>query len=334
MTRRERVKTIFAGGVADRCGFWLGNPHGDSWPILFDYFGVRDIVGVHQALGSDFTWFCPWEYRHPEGKPEFDFRHASNALASAGVFADCEDVTEVEAYSWPNPDYLDFTRVMDELRTAGDCYRAGGMWAPFFHIVAAYFGMENYFIKMYTNPEVVDAVTRHVCEYYLAANTRLFAEAGDLLDGYFFGNDFGTQLDLFINPALFDRFIMPWFRKFTAQGHAYGYQVILHSCGSVHKVIDRLIDAGVDALHPIQALATGIDAASLAAQYKGRIAFMGGIDTQDLLVNGTPEEVYAETKRVMALLGPGLVVSPSHEAVLPNVPPANLVAMAQAAGAI
>jgi uroporphyrinogen decarboxylase len=334
MTRRERIKTIFAGGAADRCGFWLGNPHGDTWPILFEYFNVTDIAGVRRALGDDFAWFWAEDYRHPEGKPAFDFMHTSRALGSAGVFADCEDVAEVEAYPWPNPDYLDLTNVLAALRDAGDCYRAGGMWAPFFHIVADLFGMENYFVKMHTDPKVVDAVTRHVCEYYLAGNARVFAQAGDLLDGYFFGNDFGTQLDLFINPAMFDRFILPWFRQFTAQGHAHGYQVILHSCGSVHKVIDRLIDAGVDALHPIQALATGMDADSLAAQYKGRIAFMGGIDTQDLLVNGTPEQVYAETKRVMALLGPGLVVSPSHEAVLPNVPPANLVAMARAVGSI
>ena len=110
-----------------------------------------------------------------------------------------------------------------------------------------------------------------------------------------------------------------------------GYQVILHSCGSVYKVIERLIAAGVECLHPLQARAANMDAETLARDFKGRIAFLGGIDTQELLVHGTPAEVKADVRRVKKLLGPCLIVSPSHEALLPNVPPENVVAMAEAA---
>ena len=70
---------------------------------------------------------------------------------------------------------------------------------------------------------------------------------------------------------------------------------------------------------------------TLAREFKGRIAFIGGIDTQQLLVHGTPDDVKAEVRRVKALLGPNLVVSPSHEAILPNVSPENILAMAEAA---
>jgi uroporphyrinogen decarboxylase len=134
-----------------------------------------------------------------------------------------------------------------------------------------------------------------------------------------------------MSPELFDRFVMPWFRRFTDQAHSRGYQVILHSCGSIHKVIERLIAAKVDCLHPLQALAAGMDAETLARKFGGRIAFLGGIDTQRLLVWGTPEEVAADVERVKGLLGPRLIVSPSHEALLPNVPPRNVEAMARAA---
>jgi len=74
-----------------------------------------------------------------------------------------------------------------------------------------------------------------------------------------------------------------------------------------------------------------MDAETLARDYKGRIAFLGGIDTQDLLVNGTPDDIRADVRRVKALLGPSLIVSPSHEALLPNVPPENVLAMAEEA---
>ncbi|MGQ9783934.1 MAG: uroporphyrinogen decarboxylase family protein [Armatimonadota bacterium] len=191
--------------------------------------------------------------------------------------------------------------------------------------------MENYFVKMYTHPDVVDAVTRHVCEFYLEANRRFFELAGNEMDAFFFGNDLGTQLDLIISPELIERFVMPYTEKLISVARSYGYQIMHHCCGSIHKIIGRLIEAGVDALHPLQARAVGMDAENLSRRFKGRVAFVGGIDTQHLLVRGSPEEVRAEVRRVKELLGPNLVVSPSHEAILPNVAPENIVAMAEAA---
>lgn len=336
MTRRERIRTIISGRAADRCGFWLGNPHADTWPLYLRHFGAKDEETLRRSLGDDFRWFCPQfypgAYRHPEGREMFPAMLGAEH-GKVRPFADCEDPGEVDAYEWPNPDYLDFEPCLAALRDAGDVYRASGLWCPFYHHVMDLFGMESYMIKMYTHPEVVDAVTARVCEFYLEANERFFAKAGRLADGFFFGNDFGTQLDLICGPAHFDRYIMPWFRRFTDQGHAHGYQVILHSCGAIHKVIDRLIAAGVECLHPLQALARGMEADTLARDFRGRIAFMGGIDTQQLLVHGSPEDIRADVRRVKRLLGPCLIVSPSHEALLPNVPPENVRAMAEEAAA-
>ena len=81
----------------------------------------------------------------------------------------------------------------------------------------------------------------------------------------------------------------------------------------------------------IKAKAANMDAEILATDFKGKIAFLGGIDTQDLLVNATPDEVKADVRRVKELLGPRYIVSPSHEAILPNVPPENIQAMVEAA---
>jgi uroporphyrinogen decarboxylase len=124
---------------------------------------------------------------------------------------------------------------------------------------------------------------------------------------------------------------MPYFREFTDQAHRHGYNVVLHSCGSIDRVIPRLIDSGVEILHPIQAMAKNMDAASLAKKYNGKIVFLGGVDTQRLLPFGTPQEVRDEVRRLKDLFGPNFIVSPSHESILPNVSPENIVAMAEAA---
>ena len=335
MTSRERIRRIIDGKPADRCGFWLGNPHDDTLPIYHKYFGTSTLDELQRKVGDDFRWITPLfidsTYRHPAGKGLFDLWKYKKSLGEAGPLSECESLDDVESYDWPEVKYLDLSDCLSKLRNAGEYYRASGFWTPFFHDVMDIFGVESYLTKMYTHPEIVRAVTDRVCQFYFEANELLFTQAGDTIDGYFFGNDFGTQRDLILAPELFDKFVMPWFRRFTDQAHRHGYQVILHSCGSIYRVIDRLVAAGVNCLHPLQARAFGMDAETLAREFKGRIAFLGGIDTQDVLVNSSPEEVKAEVRRIKDLLGPRLIVSPSHEALLPNVPPENVAAMAEAA---
>ena len=183
---------------------------------------------------------------------------------------------------------------------------------------------------MYEAPEIVEAVTEHVVDFYVQANEKFFAGLGDRADVMFFGNDFGTQLDLFISPEMFRKFVLPGFKKIIAVGKKYNRKILLHSCGSIYRIIPDLIDAGVDAIHPIQAKAVGMSADDLK-QYKNDLAFVGGIDAQSFFVNSTPDEIAREVDRVRSILGPSIVISPSHERILPNVPAENVLAMARAA---
>jgi uroporphyrinogen decarboxylase len=335
MHKRDMIRRLISGEAVERCGFWMGNPHADMWPIMHEHFGTASELELQKKVGDDLVWIRPGKfenaYQHPDGLPMFSTAGTCEAHASRGPLADAETVSDVERYPWPNPDYLNIEPCLEALRNTGDVYRMSGYWTDFYHKIMDIVGMEEYLVKMYTHPEVIHAITNRACEFFLEANERFFQAAGNLIDAFFFGNDFGTQQGLICGPVQFDEFILPWFEKFTEQGHRHGHQVVLHSCGSVHEVIDRLIDAGVDCLHPLQAKAANMDAETLARDFKGRIAFMGGIDTQDLLVNGTPDQVREEVSRVQELLGPSLIISPSHEALLPDIPPENVAAMAEAA---
>jgi len=336
-TSRDLLKAIIALKPAPRCGLWLGNPHAASWPGLHRYFGTKTEEELRRKLGDDYRWispsFAPTTFPSPAARGIFNFNweSAKSSHGQAGPLAEVEDPAALDRFDWPDPAALDFSETLAALDAAGPRYRASGFWTPFYHDLMDFFGLEAYFVKMRTNPAVVEAATDRVCGFYYGANERFFDLAGDRVDAFFFGNDFGTQLDLMISPALFDRFILPWFTKFTDAAHRRGYQVVLHSCGSIHRVIPKLIAAGVNCLHPLQARAARMDAETLARDFGGRIAFLGGVDTQRVLPLGSPGEVKAEVRRVKAVLGPHLIVSPSHEAILPDVPPRNVAAMAEAA---
>jgi uroporphyrinogen decarboxylase len=335
MNSRQRITSLIAREPVDHTGFWLGNPDPATWPILHDYFGTETEEDLRKLLKDDFRWIAPGVhtsvYEHPRKRYLFDMGFEKTSHGQAGPFADCEDPRAVEDYEWPSVEHLNLQSTIYRLQSNQDSYRASGFWTAFYHHVMDFFGMENYLVKMYTHPEVVHAVTDRVCQFFYDANELFFKKAGEYCEAFFFGNDFGTQRDLIMSPRLFDQFVMPWFKTFTELGHRYRKQVILHSCGSIYRVIPRLIEAGVDCLHPLQAQAANMDAIRLSSEFGEKITFLGGIDAQGILPHGSPQDVREEVFRVREILGPHLIISPSHEAILPDVPPENVAALAEAA---
>jgi uroporphyrinogen decarboxylase len=334
MTSREKVMAIFNRKSTGEGAMWTGHPNDKTLPIFGKAWGIApEREAIFQYLKDDCRWFpADSGYHHPQGRPAIDPAYGvkRETLSAEGCFANAETVAEVEAYPWPDVSLCDFTDIYKNIEEHSEEMVFTGMWCPFFHQVADFFGMENYFIKMYEAPEVVEAVTEHVVDYYVAANELFFSQLEDRADVMFFGNDFGTQRDLFISPELFRKFVLPYFKRLIAVGKKYNKKIMLHSCGSIYRIIPDLIDAGVDVLHPIQAQAAGMSAQDLK-QYKNDLAFVGGIDAQSFFVNATPQQIRDEVHRVRDVLGPNIVISPSHEEVLPNVPPENILAMAEAA---
>lgn len=334
MTSREKGLAIANRRNTAGPAFWTGHPNDATVPLYAEEWNIpptREAIYTH--LQDDCRWIAAdIGYRHPEGRPAFDpsYGVTRKTLSAAGCFAQAEQVSDIERYPWPDPAYCDFTEVYAEIDKYPDKLCFTGLWACFFHLAADFFGMENYFIKMYECPAVVEAVTERIVDFFVAASDQFFAGLGDRADVMFFGNDFGTQLDLFLSPENFRKFILPSLKRLIAVGKKYHKKILLHSCGSIYRIIPDLIDAGADMLHPLQAQAAGMSARELR-QFKNDIAFVGAIDAQSFLVNASPQEIRDETARIWEMLGPNIIISPSHEEILPNIPAANMLAMSESA---
>lgn len=333
MSQRQLIKKIMNGEPAERCGFWLGTPLPETIQIYNEKLGNQGLEDIQKFLGDDIRWITPQyfnsTYKHPEGKVLRPWKEANPMGLANGPMSHIETEEEVDAYDWPQTQYLDFTETITRLQNLGDYYRLSGFWSPFFHDLTYMLGTEDLLMKMYTHPEVVHALLNRLCGFYLEANELFYQQAGNLIDAHFMGNDFGSQNDLLMSPELFEEFYLPWLKKFADQAHRYGYHSVLHCCGSIYRIIDKLADAGINCIHPIQALATNMNAEYLAENFKGKIVFMGGVDTQHLLPEGTPDDIRHDTNRIINLLAPGLIIGPSHEALMPNVPFENVIAMAE-----
>jgi uroporphyrinogen decarboxylase len=108
--------------------------------------------------------------------------------------------------------------------------------------------------------------------------------------------------------------------------------VFLHSCGSIADMIPDLIEAGVDIINPVQISSTGMDPGRLKRDFGKDIVFWGGgVDTQHVLPEGSPEKVREDVRRNTELFikGGGFVFTQVHN-IQAGVPPENIVAMYEA----
>ena len=110
-----------------------------------------------------------------------------------------------------------------------------------------------------------------------------------------------------------------------------GY-IFFHSCGNIRPIIPDFIEMGIDIINPVHISATGMEPAALKRDFGSDITFWGGgVETQHVLPNGTPEEIKEDVKKNLAALMPngGYVFNTVHN-VQPDVPAENIVAMIEA----
>lgn len=337
MNSRERFFATVNREHVDRPAAWLGMPDIKAQPALFDYYGVKSFHELKLAVGDDF-YAIEVPYQSPTASAiyaAFDWYMDGNVdaeertLTADGCFKDAEEIEDLDFFNWPDPaDYIDVEECKRRAEMApADKVRLAMCWSAHFQDTCASFGMETALMNMLANPEIYEAVDEKIVDFYLKANEIFFEATKGKLDAVLIGNDMGSQRGLMLSPQCVRDFIIPGCRKLVEQAHSYGLKVIYHSCGSIVDVIPDLIEAGVDVVHPIQALAAGMEPHNLKEKFDGRVSFCGGVDTQDLLVNGTPEMVREKVKELRTIFPTGLIISPSHEAVMQDVPPANIHAL-------
>lgn len=173
MTGKERVRATFNREKVDRNPFWKGNPTSEVEELLCEHFSMPtgDSIALSEQLGDDFVWLPAGAFwKHPEGKGMFSEIMGKRETLSegGGTYADVT-LENVDTLPWPDAEYIDVDGYINHIQKANDKGLAVFLEACghlFFHLVADFFGMEDYFIKMYTEPELVEAVTHKFVDFF------------------------------------------------------------------------------------------------------------------------------------------------------------------------
>jgi uroporphyrinogen decarboxylase len=167
-------------------------------------------------------------------------------------------------------------------------------------------------------------------EIHLANLEKFLSAVGDYIDIILFGDDLGMQTGPIISPRMYREFFKPRHRLLWNRAKQLAdIKVMLHCCGGVRELMPDLIEAGLDAINPVQISCSGMEADRLKADFGKDITFWGGgCDTRNILPTGTPQQVAENVKEQVSILSPGggFVFQQVHN-ILANIPPANIVAM-------
>jgi len=294
----------FAGGVVRR------ERGGRTWHDFTDEFGV--------------TWSMPDDFPY-----YFDISHSP--LAGLAL-------EEIRKYPFPKGD--DPTRFEGlreralRLRRETPYAVVSGISGVVYEICWYMRGLENLFIDMAAQPEVLEAIIDRTLAFWLDWFRLFLDEAGDVVDVIMIGDDLAGQNGPLFMPATYRGIVKPRQKRLVQYIKSRTRAKIwYHSCGAVLEYLPDLVDNGIDILNPVQISARGMDPARLKAGWGDRLSFWGGaIDAQHVLPHASPEEVREHVRRNLAAFKPGggYVFNNVHN-IQADVPPENILAMYDAA---
>ena len=187
-------------------------------------------------------------------------------------------------------------------------------------------GLEKLLMDLIVEPPYLEPLFDRIMEINLETGKELIRLGADMI---WCGDDFGTQSGMMLGPDTWRRFFKPrithMFREFRKVNPEI--RIAWHSCGAIRDIIPDFIEVGLDILNPLQPLATGMEPEGLTNDFGKDLGFFGGICIQDLLPNGSPEQIRSEIRRRADIFGRygAYIIAPAHN-IQDDTPVENIIA--------
>lgn len=159
-------------------------------------------------------------------------------------------------------------------------------------------GFEAFVIDLYQECEQAERVIDLVMAY---ENGIIRRAAEGPADAVRFGDDWGMQQGLIIDPRLWRQVFAPRYEAQFALAHSLGLKVWFHTCGDVFSIIGDLIACGADVIELLQPDIFGVE--RLGDTFGGKVCFACSVDHQRRAISGTREEIVDYTQRLQRSLG-------------------------------
>ncbi len=293
----------------------------------------RDIERNVIDKGNVYKFKDEWGMLQQMPKDGYWYSIVHNPLADAEPSA-----AIIDTHQWPDAGNIERVAGLRNkalsYRQNGQAVVVKGLCAGIFEMAQRIRGMENALIDPMLYPEFSDKLLGKITDLKIEYWDMVLTELHDVVDVVAEADDYGSQASQLVAPDDFRRIYKPHLSRLISfiRSKAPGSFVFFHSCGNVRPIIPDFIEMGVDILNPVHISATGMEPKQLKKDFGKDIVFWGGgIETQNILPNGTPQQIADDVKRNMDALAPdgGFVFNTVHN-IQSEVPPQNIMAMWEA----
>jgi len=272
---------------------------------------VRDVetdVGFWHKAGYDYIPILPlielFDHLLPGRTSYTEMADSANkyerkwAEEGRGIVLSLKDFDELD---WPDPDDADYERFDQVKNVLPDGMGIIGSVGGMFEFVWQLMGFEYFSMAMADHPDLVDRMFNRVREIVYGVFENMMDY--ECVDAVWFCDDIAYTEGLMISPKVLRKYLFPWYRKMAKVCKDRSLPVIYHSDGDLWPVMDDIIDAGINAIHPIEPKA--MDIKEVKRKVGGKLCVIGNIDLGSTLTMGTPEAVDVEVKQRIKDLAPG-----------------------------
>lgn len=274
-----------------------------------------DVVVTGASVSDDFriekdadgTWLNEYGMRMRQG--DIYVEVVDYPLAHAETEAD------IEAFQFPDPDAPGRFRDAEALvkKYKNEYLIFGDIEVTVFSLAHQLVGMEKLLVDMMMETEYVIPLFEACAEFQTQIGLRLIDKG---VDAIWFGDDFGTQTSLIIPPETFRDQLKPIYTKMVNRFKEAKPDIIpiLHCDGAVASLLDDIREIGFEVFNPVQPGVPGHLPQDMKDNFGNQFAFWGAIDQQDLLPNGTDEELERDIAEKINILGKGggYMIAPAH----------------------
>jgi uroporphyrinogen decarboxylase len=271
-------------------------------PIIKEKFIGRQV----KTLEDDVEFWFKAGYDYIKLQPVADFNPAGIGLSnnvtfnqdgtvfrkwaseSHGVITDFGDF---EKYVFPEKETFNYEKFDKVKSLLPEGMGVVGQYGDIFTMTWEMMGFETFSINLFENPDLIEALNNKVGNLVYSMFENMAPHPN--VDALWYSDDIAYTNGLLVSPLVLDQFFFPWLKKIGDLAKKYNKPLIYHTDGILYDVFDKIIDCGVDAIHPIEPKA--MDIAEVKKQYGDKLCVVGNIDV-DLLARGTVEEVIKQVK--------------------------------------
>ena len=290
----------------------------------------REYVEVHKILGLDLIAAFPASFpmtQVEKGIYMDDWKIKWKVVEDMPWYLDgtLRTSEELEDFVTPDPDEATWYKPAEEIirLVGGDLAVGAVVEGPF---TRSWFPMGfPTFVKMlYTNQNVISKFIEKVTDFFVETGEK-FIDLG--IDLVWIPDDMGYVHGLMLNPELFRKFIIPHLKKMVDTFKCRGAKVLMHNDGQLMAIMDDLVDAGIDAIHPIER-AAGMSLKTMKDKYGDKITLIGNVDSKTVLQHGSLDEIREQVLECLRVAAPGggYILASDHS-IHEGIPSANAKSM-------